>query len=314
MYNLGRSSFLVVAPVLIVVAIAGYLVGHGHPAVTAAQAIRESSNGVATVDYSAASGWRGAPSARPIPGLAIAHPLVVAPGGNSARSALIVGETAGKEGPLPETLLSGLNRSPPGQIIKLQNVEAYRFTSLTVPGVGIATVYVVPAASRTSVIAACYAARGATSELRTCESIAASLTLPPGISDAEAAGYLAPNARYAREVSSVIARLDALREKLQPGIRLGISNATAQGLTSGLAAGVASLVQSLAGIRPPAPAESAQAELLQSLRQLGSAYDALAASTSAKSAAGYGEARVKIAEAESALDAALRGFASLGYR
>jgi hypothetical protein len=309
----ARSPLLLLAPLLILVAIVGYAVGQGGSSTPSRTTRREASNGLVTVDYPPSSGWESAGSAPSIPDLPIAHPLVLAPGGDGTPAGLVVGETSGGPRPLPERLLARLSQAPSARVVTLTNVQAYRYSRLAIPGLGTATFYVIPDGPSNSVTAACYARGRQASTLATCEAIAATLALGSSTSAAEVRGYLTPSVSYGRELSSVVTRLDSLREGLRPGIQPGADSATVLRLSRGLANGITPLAQSLSYLQPPTPAAWAQAELLEALVGLRSAYADLADAVAGKSVAAYTGARTKVDEAEAAVDAALQSFAQLGY-
>jgi hypothetical protein len=309
----ARSPLALVAGLLVLVAIAGYAVGRGGSSAPSRGARREASNGVATVAYKTSSGWERADSAPAIPGLSFARPLALAPGGDGEHGGLVVGETSGGPRPLPASLLARLPAPPSARVVTLTNVQAYRYSRLPLPGVGIVTLYVIPAGPGNSVTAACYASQRQASTLATCEGIVATLALGSGTSAAEVRGYLTPSPSYARQLRRIVAGVDSLRESLRPGIRPGVDSATALRLSQDLADGIAPLARSLSYLQAPAPAAWAQASLLESLVRLRGAYAGLAHAVGNNSVAGYAEARTKVYEAEAAVDGALQNFAQLGY-
>ncbi len=134
MYRSPRSLRPIVIPVLVVVAIVGYLVGvHRAPApstAASAQRTRIASGSSVLLEYPA--GWQPAASAPAIPGLAIAHPLLLAPGGDSGHAGLLSGQLpAGGSSPLPASFLALVRGIPGTEVVDLVNVQAYRYDRLS---------------------------------------------------------------------------------------------------------------------------------------------------------------------------------------
>jgi len=103
----------VVVPVLVLVAIGGYLIGihrtSGAPATassaSSAQETRIASGPSVLLEYP--TGWEPASTPPAIPGLSIARPLLLAPGGDAARAGLISGQfPPGGSSPLPSAFLA----------------------------------------------------------------------------------------------------------------------------------------------------------------------------------------------------------------
>jgi hypothetical protein len=314
--HLSEERQLVAALIFVTVAILGYVVGHSGSSAAPAESTREAANAVTLLNYSSASGWQSASGAPPVPGLSIAHPVVLAPNGNAAREGLIVGQMAGQSSPLPPQLLERLSQLPSGEVVDLLNTQAYRYSPLSIKGLGrIVTLFTIPNSTTVTTVLACYAPAGAASELGGCERLAATLSIATGRPQTEvrAYGVLAPDARYARRLRTAVARLDSLLLGLRPGIRPGASTATVVGLAQRLADGLA---RADAALSVPAPqaAERAHLALSASLRRARAAYSALGAAVSVGNASAYAAARAEVYAAEGALSTALRDFALLGYR
>ena len=308
MYRSPRSLRPIVIPVLVVVAIVGYLVGvHRAPAPSTAapaQRTRIASGSSVLLEYPA--GWQPAASAPPIPGLSIAHPLLLAPGGNSDHAGLLSGQLpAGGSSPLPASFLALVRGIPGTEVVDLVNVQAYRYDRLSGYDRTL-DVYVIPAVGESPTALVCYASSGFSSYLRQCEQIVARVTLV-----GQTSYDLSPNATYAGQLGGLIGGLDRERLTLRREMRAQPSEVGA--LATALADRFASAAASLAALEPPLAASAAQAALASSLIGARDAYTALAAAAAGEGPLGYGGAEQQVDEAEAGVDAALESFALLGY-
>jgi hypothetical protein len=316
MWSGGRIPLLVAAPLLVLVAVFGYLVGHRRPTARPVQGTHEASNGVVSVDYP--SGWRSAGKAPSIPGLSIAQTLVLTPAGDTAQTALVVGQIAGsRSNPLPATFLARLGRPQSAQVVNLLNTQAYRYSYPTVPGSGArVTLYAIPESATTKTVALCYSSPGSTKSagyMRACEQIAATLTFFSPTDEAQAGEGLKPETGYARKVGAAVERVDQLRATLRFEIRPGADRAAAASAAASLGAGLANVVDSLSVVQPPAAARSAHAALLESLSRASAGYSSLATAIRTGSSSGYATAQAQVNEAEAALGAALENYTLIGY-
>jgi hypothetical protein len=313
MWSGGRIPLLVAAPLLVLVAIFGYLVGHRRPTARPVQGTHEASNGVVSVDYP--SGWGSAGKAPSIPGLSIAQTLVLAPAGDAAQTALVVGQIAGsRSNPLPAALLARLGRPLSAQVVDLLNTQAYRYSYPTMPGSGArVTLYAIPESATTKTVALCYSSAGSTGYMRACEQIAATLTFFSPTDEAQAGGDLTPETGYARKVGVAIGRVDRLRATLRSEIRPGVDRTVAASASASLGAGLAHVAYSLSVVQPPGAARSAHAALLESLSRASVAYSSLATAIRAESSSGYATAQAQVEEAETALGTALENYTLIGY-
>lgn len=301
------------------VAILGYIVGHDRAVAVSAENTREASNAVTIVHYGSASGWQPASTAPAVPGLSIAQPLVLAPGGDATRAGLIVGQLPGGESsPLPAQLLARVPQLPNTEVVDLANTQAYRYSPLSVTGSGEQlTLYTIPdpVASTTAIV--CYASPGFSSYMQACERLAAALTIASGRpegGEVRAVNPLTPEAGYGQRIAAAAARTDELLLTLRPEIRRGASQATVSTLAGRLADGLAGVADSLSALRPPPAAGQVHAALSESVKQAGAAYSALGAAVSAGNASNYAIARTQIYAAEAGVSSALKNFALLGYQ
>jgi len=300
----------VVIPVLLVVAIAAYLIGsHGSGASSPsagsgapAGETRIASGSNVLLEYPA--GWQTSGGAPAFAGMPIGHALLLAPGGRASEAGLLSGQLpAGQPSPLPATFVDLLHVVPRTEVVSLANGEAYRYSGITGYQRTL-DVYVIPAAGASPTALVCYAANGYSSYLQQCEQIVAKATVVTQSSYA-----LSPVATYARELSGLISSLDKERVTLRAQMRAQ-PEAVAT-LATRLAAGFARTAAAVAALEPPLPASAAQATLASSLQHARNAYTALA--LAASEPVGYASAEPQVNAAEAAVDSALENFALLGY-
>lgn len=295
---------------LVAVLVAGYVIGRGSSTPAPVAKMRTglvSANVVLT--YPAP--WRRVASAPEIPGLSIVNPIGMAPG-DGRKAGLVVGQLPGGEpSPLPARFLAGLRARPAGEVVNLTETQAYRYSSLSVPGFEpTVTLYSIPNSGGKPTALACYATTARSADLRACEQIVATLTLagqPPSYA-------LAPDSGYARAVDAAIAELEGQRVALRRALARDVSPADAGRLATRSAQGFARAAAAVSGLEPAATAGRAQDGLLRSLGQARDAYTALAAAASSRDRAGYASARTRVYEAEAGVDAALESFVLLGYK
>jgi hypothetical protein len=294
-----RSLPRVVIPVLVVVAIVGYLVGiHRTPASSTTapgEPQRIASGASLLLEYP--QRWQPASSAPTFPGLSIAHRLLLAPGGKSADAGLIGGQLpTGGSSPLPASFIALVHVVPDVEVLTLEHVQAYRFSRLTGYERTL-DVYVIPTVGGSPTTLVCYASNRFSSYLEQCERIVASVTLV-----GQTSYSLSPNAAYASE------RLTVRRQ-----IRASTTPARLSALATTLADHFASAASSLAALEAPQAATAAQAALATAMVAAHSAYAELASAATAGDPDGYSVAAQRVAAAEAGVDTALENFALLGY-
>lgn len=301
-----------VVPVLVLVAIGGYLIGihrtSGAPATassaSSAQETRIASGPSVLLEYP--TGWEPASTPPAIPGLSIARPLLLAPGGDAARAGLISGQfPPGGSSPLPSAFLALVRGIPHTEVVTLDNLQAYSYSGLSGYDRTL-DVYVIPTVGQSPTVLICYAANGYSSELQQCERIAAKVTLV-----GETSYDLSPNAAYATQLSGVLASLE--RERASVRRQMHAQQGTVGALASTLAARFATAAASVTALEPPQAAIAAQAALATALLGARDAYTALAGAATAEGPAGYPAAERRIDEAETGVNTALESFALLGY-
>ena len=317
-----RRLLLNAIPVLLAVALLGYLVGvasapstssSGRALVGAQTARMLAISSPAVLAYPAASGWQATARAPQIPGLSLTQPLLLAPGGATAPTGLIAGKlTEGGPSPLPARFLARLAQAPTGEVVDLRNSQAYRYQHVSAQGFHHSlTLYAIPNSTGTTLLV-CYAPAvvRSTSEMGTCEQIAAKLTLQV---EAQSYELLTPDAGYARLIAAAIGRVDDMRRTLRPAMRPSVSPANLATLATRLAAGLAGAAESLSTLQPPPVAGWAHTALSTALWRTRDAYSALAAAVHAGMAARYAAARALVDKTEANLSSALRSFALIGY-
>jgi hypothetical protein len=312
MYGSIRSLPPVVVPLLVAVAICGYLVGiRGVPAtpgVPSGETTRIASGASVLLEYP--STWRPAAGAPAIPGLPIARPLVLAPGGSSAHAGLLSGQLpAGETSPLPDRFLGLVRGIPHVEVVDLLDVEAYRYGQLSLAGYDrILDLYLIPNLGGNTMALACYASNGFSTYLRQCAQIVATLT-PVGQSSYD----LTPNTPYARRLGGLVGVLDTERLRLRREMHRGAAPAAMGRLATALAGRFATAGISLAALEPPLVAGPAQAALEGAMLHARDTYRALTTAATAERLGSYDAARGQVDAAEAGVDTALESFALLGY-
>src|ERR1700722_836584 len=140
-------------PVLLAVALVGYLLGANHTAPRTSNTLpvaRTAANSDPFVsEYPSTSGWSVASAAPKLPGLAIAQSLVLAPHGSTRAAGMIAGDVS-TEGsiPLPALFVARLREVPRAEIVSLLDTQAYRYGHLIPDGSNEElTLYVIPRAT-----------------------------------------------------------------------------------------------------------------------------------------------------------------------
>ena len=312
MYGAIRSLPAVVVPLFVAVAICGYLVGNrgapATPGVASGETTRIASGAGVLLEYP--STWQPAAGAAAVPGLPIAHPLLLAPGGDSTHAGLISGQLPGGEpSPLPRPFLALMRGIPHTEVANLLNVQAYNYSHMSISGYDrILDIYVVPKQGDNPTALACYASNGFSTYMPQCEQIVAKLTLV-----GQSAFDLSPDADYARRLAGLVGVLDRERLRLRRAMRRGSTPAPVGRMATALANQFATAAASLAALEPPLAAGPGQAALAGAILRARDTYRTLAAAAVAESVASYDTARGQVDAAEASVDAALESFALLGY-
>jgi hypothetical protein len=315
MFSSTRGLFWLAAAVLVAVAVFGYEAGYRHAPATSSsahgEATRTASGAGILLEYPA--DWHPSAAIPTIPGLPIARPLSLVPGGEAARAGLLSGQLPGGEpSPLPARFLDLVRGTPHTEVVNLIDGQAYRYSHLSLPGYDrTLDLYVILYAGKNPTILACYAPKddAPSGYLSQCEQIVAGFT-PIG----QSSTYdLTPNTVYARQLGALIEGLNGERLTLRRAMRAHAAPIAVGRFASTLANRFASAAASLAVLEPPPVAGPTQTVLASSIVRARDTYRALAAASTAEDAAGYGVALERVNAAEAGVDTALEGFALLGY-
>jgi hypothetical protein len=306
-YRPNLRLFQLATPILVVVAMVGYLVGHRHSAATPA---RDAYGASVLLEYP--TGWQPAPaSAAPaIPGLPLTGPLLLTPGPNASQVGLLSGQIAASPtSQFPSAFLARLHGTPHTEVLELLHTQSYRYSQLNLNGYApTLELYEIPTPGSKHTVLACYATSNYSAYMRRCMQIVAGLSLV-----GEAPSDLVPEAGYASPLDHLIATLNTARATLRRQMRAGIRAASMSNLARSLAANYAAAITSLAALEPPAPVSATQAALTIAMIRAQHGYDELAGAALAGDRGAYASAQAQIDAAESSVNAALQSFALLGY-
>jgi hypothetical protein len=303
----GLPTFVV--PLLVLVAVLGYLVGHQRSKSTPSVTARTARSGDVVFQYPL--GWGPVTSGPQIAELSLAQARRVAPHGRAAQAGLIVGSLPlGEPGPLPAAFVAKLARLPRIALVDLIEVQAYRYTRLSVPGFApTLTLFVIPNAEGAWTALACYAPSTNSPYMRACEQTVAAVT----VAGQSQTYQLTPEPKYAAEISAAIVTLDRVRVSLKRELHPQITAARAAQLARGLASGFSEAGEALAKLVPSTPVEQSQEALAATIQQARAGYEALAAAAAASDVPAYEAAQSRVSAAEASVDKALENFALLGY-
>lgn len=310
-----RGLLPLAAFVLAAVAILGYMAGYRRapaatPTVTHRETTRTVSDAGVLLEYPA--DWQPAKAVAAVPGLPIARPLLLAPGGDAARAGLLAGELpSGEPGPLPARFLALMHGTPHTEVVNLIDGQAFRYSHVEVAGYDRALdLYVILYAGRSPTALACYASQARSSTyLSQCEQIVAGLT-PLG----QSSTYdLTPDTGYAQRLGTLIEGLNRERLTLRREMRAQPTPAAVGRFATSLADRFAAAASSLALLESSPVAGPTQTALASSILRARDTYRALAAASAAPGQVGYPAALLQVGAAEAGVDTALESFALLGY-
>jgi hypothetical protein len=310
MLQLSRGASTLLATAVLGIVIIGYVLGHSRSQGAPAEKMLTASAGNVLLTYPTT--WRAATTTTDIQGLAITHPLVLAPGGDTRQAGLVAGALGGGEGaPLPGPVIALMPSLPETAVVDLLGSQAYRYTHVKLAGFDRdLTLYAIPNPSGEETVLACYASASQTAYIRACEHIVASLTVL-----GQAQTYdLTPNPSYARELSAQIATLEEQRSSLRAEMAAHATSAAARSAATRLASAYASAAASIAKLEPPSAAGAAQTTLVHSIQQAGGAYTTFATAAGEENVTRLNAARKQIDEAETGVQRGLEEFALLGYQ
>jgi hypothetical protein len=300
---------VLVVPVLVLVAVLGYLAGHKHSHAIASQRPHAVTTGNVVLNYPA--GWHAVTQGVQISNLALARPSAIGPSGSVATAGLLIGTLPpGELAPLPRQFVTKLQRPPTTEIVDLLEIQAYRYAHLSVPGFAKSlTIFVIPNRGGAPTALVCFAPSASSAYMRACERSIAAVTVAGQLQGSQ----LTPDPTYAAQISAAIAALDGLRVSLKRELSPAVSAATAQRLARRLAGGYAVAADALAELEPSAEAAPVQAALAGAIARAHADYTALAGAAGEQDVTAYEAAQRKIASAEADVDEALESFALLGY-
>jgi hypothetical protein len=304
-----RGLPAVVVGAFVIVAILGYMAGHGGRSAPTSEKTRVV--GTASVLFEAPAVWQPTAAAPEIPGLTFSDVLALAPNGNAAHAGLVAGRLAGAEAsPLSTRFVARLPTVPNTEVVDLSETQAYRYSRLSVPGFDrMLVLYAIPNPNGSPTAVACYASPAFSAYVRTCEHIVATLTLVGRSPENE----LAPDPGFARHVSAVIGVLDRQRVALRAEMGRHATLATVHAPSARLADAFATAAASLSLLVPPPAAAQARTMLSDSISRARDAYVALGAAAAAQHLSDYEAAQRRVYEAEASVRDALANLATLGY-
>jgi hypothetical protein len=297
-----------VAPILIAVAVLGFVVGHHRAAPAAEAPARVAYQASIALEYP--STWQRTAAVPSIPGLSLAHPLLLAPGGDARRAGLLSGELSpAAVAPLPAGMLSLLRGLPRTEIVDFLEVQAYRYSGVRLAGYDLALeLYVIPNPAGAATALACYAAPDQAQNLAQCRQIVARLT-PIGRSRYD----LLPDAAYAARLGAAVGALDGERLALRRQMGIRETPAAASRLATTLSGRMATAAAAIRTLPSPAVAAPTQAALVWAIERGRDAYAALAAAAAGGPVPLAAAQRV-VDGAEGTIDQSLESFALLGYK
>ncbi|HTA05140.1 MAG TPA: hypothetical protein VK774_02155 [Solirubrobacteraceae bacterium] len=300
---------LEVVPVLIAVAIIGFVAGHSSGGGGGSSAPPTAKGPEVALSYP--QGWRASTHAPSIPDLTIADVTAIAPEGNAAIAGLLLGALpAGQLAPLPSAFLARLPQLPTPEIVNLLETQAYKYGALKVAGFAPAlTLFVIPNPGRAPKVFACYATPAAAAAMAACEASIATVKVV-----GEPQPYqLTPEPKYAAKISTAIGTLDRLRVQLKGKLHPDVTVARAKRLASSLAGGFAAASDTLEQLQPAPAAQPVQGALADAVGRAHAGYVALGKAIGERDATGYLAAQKQVTRAEADVDSALGSFVLLGY-
>ena len=308
--GLDRRLLAVPALVLALAALLGYLAGHRHASPAPKEQPLTASAGGVLLNVPAQ--WRPASVSQVIPGFAVRRAIALGPGGSTAEAGLLAGVLPpGQSTPLPTQLLARSRQRPTTAVVSLEEAQAYRYTGFSIAGFDKdLTVFVIPSPGGNSTTLACFATPALSADLRACQRSVLTLTLAGRSQTYD----LTPQPEYAQRLSASISALDAERTVLRAHMGTGATPRGQERLAGRLAHAFARAAAALSGLESTLATGQAQSALSGAIGQARAAYAALAAAAGQRNEAAFAAARAQVDRAEAGVDAALEGFALLGYK
>jgi hypothetical protein len=307
--GVDRRMLVLPAVVLLAAALLGYAVGHRPSGPAPREQTRTAS--VAGVLLGLPSQWRAVSTAPGVPGLSMRHAVVLTPGDGSASGLLAGALPAGQGSPLPSQFLARMRQPPSTAVVSLAEAQAYRYSGISIPGFDKSvTLFAIPYPGDNATGLACYAAPAVSADLRTCQHIVATLRFAGRSQSYD----LTPQPDYARSLSAAISALNAKRLPLRAKLATGATPHAIELYAGRLAHAFAHAAASVSALQTTLATGQAQSALSGAVLKARAAYSGLASAAGSRSEASFAGARREVDEAEAAVNAALEGFALLGYR
>jgi Protein kinase domain len=297
------------AALAIAVIAGGFLVGHSGGRTAAAQFRNFATVGHLQLRYP--SGWQLSSVVPRVPGISFSDRLMLAT--NGAAAGLTAGEVLDAGGPtlLPASFRSQLQAgSPAPEPVLLGDLQAYRYTGLSVRGLGgTLSLYAVPTSAGVATIT-CWASTPTPHGFKDqCARVAATLRLVGATPFA-----LGPSAAYARRLSSTF---DQLRIAVAKPARL----LTAAGTPSGQAGAAQDLAQAyqqaatkLSRATASPLVREANDAVVAALGELAQGYSRAAGAARSGNDGAYRRAIQEVGRGSTTLSAATGALAGLGYK
>ena len=307
--GVDRRMLILPALVLVAAALLGYAVGHR--ASSPAPREQTQTESVAGVLLGVPSQWHTVSATPAIPGLLMRHAVLLTPGDGSASGLLAGVLPAGQGSPLPSQFLARMRQRPSTAVVSLQEAQAYRYSGISIAGFDKSvTLFAIPYPGGNATGLACYAAPAVSTDLRTCQRIVATLRFAGRSQSYD----LTPQPDYARSLSATISALAAQRVSSRGKMTAGATPHAIELLAGRLAHAFARAAASLSGLQTTLATGQAQSALSGAVLKALAAYSALASAAGNRSETSFAAARTLVDQAEDGVDAALEGFALLGYQ
>jgi hypothetical protein len=295
---------------LLIVAVLGYLVGHGHRRSVPPEKLLTVSVPGALLEHPPS--WEQVKTPpHTIAGLPLQSTVALVRAGRAEEGVLLAGRLPGGEpAPLPRSFTSLLQQVPRTEVVAMLGNQAFRYTDVRLAGLDRAlTLYAVPQPEGYETVIACETPTSDGAAARSCERIVSTLSL-----ESQAQSYtLSPEPAYARPIAVAVTALEKQRSTLRGQLASRASAATVQRVSERLSTAFADAVTSISALEAPQATQQAQNALLGALKQAQASYSSLARTVREGDAAGVSAARKQVYASEAGVDAALEGFALLGY-
>jgi serine/threonine protein kinase len=286
---------------------AGFLLGRSGEEEPAPAGLRAASAGGIELRHPA--GWRVREGAPRVGGVRFEDPLVL----EGAGGRLTAGPVRGAAAPslLPPSIAGGADRAAPRrEIVRLGEVQAYRYDRLRLDGSRTPATVFAAATSAGTVLLACQPGSAAGDGFADeCAAIAATLRLSRGEAYA-----LAPDDAFAGALSSAFDRLRTDADAAAESLRSADAPVAQAAAARRLAASYAAAAGKLREARPPEVARGAHRGLVTALSKLAGGYRRAAAAAADGDDGSYTQAGIDVRVGGAALRDALGDLRRLGYR